>query len=251
MTGLLALMVLTQARAPARTGADGALIPLDEQDRALWDRTAVAEGIALAEKALSQGPAGDYQLQAAIAALHDEAERAEDTDWPQILALYDLLVRRTPDPAAALGRAVAVAMVHGPRPTWRRSTRWRRRRGPRTRPGGRRRRRRGTTGSTPYAPISWNGPGTRPPPVPPTARPPTPPSASPRPAISEGARTSWTDSGSPAATAAPRLKHHLRRRSPSPRQPQQPPSLTPGGRRTRPPRAPYAGPSPCRTRRRP
>ncbi|MEU3884310.1 RNA polymerase sigma factor [Streptomyces californicus] len=115
VTGLLALMVLTQARAPARTGADGALIPLDEQDRALWDRTAVAEGIALAEEALSQGPAGDYQLQAAIAALHDEAERAEDTDWPQILALYDLLVRRTPDPAAALGRAVAVAMVHGPR----------------------------------------------------------------------------------------------------------------------------------------
>ncbi|MER5820392.1 DUF6596 domain-containing protein [Streptomyces californicus] len=115
VTGLLALMVLTQARAPARTGADGALIPLDEQDRALWNRTAVAEGIALAEEALSQGPAGDYQLQAAIAALHDEAERAEDTDWPQILALYDLLVRRTPDPAAALGRAVAVAMVHGPR----------------------------------------------------------------------------------------------------------------------------------------
>ncbi|MDQ0985500.1 RNA polymerase sigma factor [Streptomyces sp. V2I9] len=115
VTGLLALMVLTEARTPARTGADGTLIPLDEQDRALWDRTAVAEGTALAEEALSRGPAGDYQLQAAIAALHDEAERAEDTDWPQILALYDLLVRCTPDPAAALGRAVAVAMVHGPR----------------------------------------------------------------------------------------------------------------------------------------
>ncbi|MFD4125786.1 RNA polymerase sigma factor [Streptomyces globisporus] len=115
VTGLLALMVLTEARTPARTGPDGELIPLDEQDRALWDRTAVAEGTALAEEALAQGPAGDYQLQAAIAALHDEAERAEDTDWPQILALYDLLVRRSPDPAAALGRAVAVAMVHGPR----------------------------------------------------------------------------------------------------------------------------------------
>ncbi|WP_097868354.1 RNA polymerase sigma factor [Streptomyces sp. rh34] len=115
VTGLLALMVLTEARTPARTGPDGGLIPLDAQDRALWDRTAIAEGTALAEEALAQGPAGDYQLQAAIAALHDEAERAEDTDWPQILALYDLLVRRTPDPAAALGRAVAVAMVHGPR----------------------------------------------------------------------------------------------------------------------------------------
>ncbi|GGS26233.1 RNA polymerase sigma factor [Streptomyces parvus] len=115
VTGLLALMLLTEARTPARTGPDGELIPLDEQDRARWDRTAIAEGIALAEEALAQGPAGDYQLQAAIAALHDEAGRAEDTDWPQILALYDVLVRRTPDPAAALGRAVAVAMVHGPR----------------------------------------------------------------------------------------------------------------------------------------
>ncbi|XCM30959.1 DUF6596 domain-containing protein [Streptomyces parvus] len=115
VTGLLALMLLTEARTPARTGPDGELIPLDEQDRARWDRTAIAEGIALAEEALAQGRAGDYQLQAAIAALHDEAGRAEDTDWPQILALYDVLVRRTPDPAAALGRAVAVAMVHGPR----------------------------------------------------------------------------------------------------------------------------------------
>lgn len=115
VTGLLALMVLTEARTPARTGPVGELIPLDEQDRALWDRTAIAEGTALAEESLAQGPAGDYQLQAAVAALHDEAERAEDTDWPQILALYELLVRRTPDPAAALGRAVAVAMVDGPR----------------------------------------------------------------------------------------------------------------------------------------
>lgn len=115
VTGLLALMLLTEARGPARTGPDGDLIPLDEQDRTRWDCTAIAEGTALAEEALAQGPAGDYQLQAAVAALHDEAERAEDTDWPQILALYDLLVHRTPDPAAALGRAVAVAMVHGPR----------------------------------------------------------------------------------------------------------------------------------------
>lgn len=115
VTGLLALMVLTEARTPARTGRSGEPIPLDAQDRSLWDRTAIAEGTALAEEALTQGPAGDYQLQAAIAALHDEAGRAEDTDWPQILALYDHLVRRTCDPAAALGRAVAVAMVHGPR----------------------------------------------------------------------------------------------------------------------------------------
>ncbi|WP_371624761.1 RNA polymerase sigma factor [Streptomyces sp. NBC_01116] len=115
VTGLLALMVLTEARTPARTGPAGELIPLDEQDRALWDRTAIAEGTALAEESLAQGPAGDYQLQAAVAALHDEAERAKDTDWPQILALYEILVRRTPDPAAALGRAVAVAMVDGPR----------------------------------------------------------------------------------------------------------------------------------------
>ncbi|MGW6719189.1 RNA polymerase sigma factor [Streptomyces sp. NPDC054995] len=115
VTGLLALMLLTEARTPARTGPDGELIPLDEQDRARWDRTAIAEGTALAEEALAQGPAGDYQLQAAIAALHDEAEHPEDTDWPQILALYDLLVQRTLDPAAALGRAVAVAMAHGPR----------------------------------------------------------------------------------------------------------------------------------------
>ncbi|MFJ4962638.1 RNA polymerase sigma factor [Streptomyces sp. NPDC088729] len=114
VTGLLALILLTEARAPSRTGAHGELIPLDEQDRTRWERAAIEEGTALAAKALTQGPAGDYQLQAAIAALHDEAARAEDTDWPQILALYDLLVRRTPEPAAALGRAVAVAMVHGP-----------------------------------------------------------------------------------------------------------------------------------------
>ncbi|MGW2511825.1 RNA polymerase sigma factor [Streptomyces scopuliridis] len=115
VTGLLALMLLTDARSAARTGPDGELIPLDEQDRSRWDGKAIAEGTALVEEALSQGPAGAYQLQSAIAALHDEAARADDTDWPQILALYDILVRRAPDPMAELGRAVAVAMVRGPR----------------------------------------------------------------------------------------------------------------------------------------
>ncbi|MGV9314008.1 RNA polymerase sigma factor [Streptomyces sp. NPDC003691] len=114
VTGLLALMLLTEARTPARSGPDGELVPLDEQDRTLWDRTAIAEGTALVEAALGQGPPGVYQLQAAVAALHDEAARGEDTDWPQILALYDLLVARAPEPMARLGRAVAVARVHGP-----------------------------------------------------------------------------------------------------------------------------------------
>ncbi|MFD6336849.1 RNA polymerase sigma factor [Streptomyces sp. NPDC060131] len=115
VTGLLALMLLTDARSAARTGPEGELIPLDEQDRSLWDGKAIAEGTALVTEALSQGPAGAYQVQSAIAALHDEAARAEDTDWPQILALYDILVRRAPEPMAELGRAVAVAMVRGPR----------------------------------------------------------------------------------------------------------------------------------------
>ncbi|MFD7313723.1 RNA polymerase sigma factor [Streptomyces sp. NPDC059883] len=115
VTGLLALMLLTDARSAARTGPDGELIPLDEQDRSLWDGKAIEEGTALVTEALSQGPAGAYQLQSAIAALHDEAASAEDTDWPQILALYDILVRRMPEPMAGLGRAVAVAMVRGPR----------------------------------------------------------------------------------------------------------------------------------------
>ncbi|MFF3689459.1 RNA polymerase sigma factor [Streptomyces sp. NPDC002187] len=115
VTGLLALMLLTEARSAARTGPHGELIPLDEQDRDRWDREAITEGTALVEEALSQGPAGAYQLQAAIAALHDEAATAGATDWPQILALYDLLVERAPEPMARLGRAVAVAMVHGPR----------------------------------------------------------------------------------------------------------------------------------------
>ncbi|MFH8290206.1 RNA polymerase sigma factor [Streptomyces sp. NPDC018059] len=115
VTGLLALMLLTEARSAARTGPHGELIPLDEQDRALWDRRAITEGTALVEEALGQGPAGAYQLQAAIAALHDEAESADATDWPQILALYDVLVRRAPEPMAELGRVVAYAMVHGPK----------------------------------------------------------------------------------------------------------------------------------------
>ncbi|WP_327116520.1 sigma-70 family RNA polymerase sigma factor [Streptomyces sp. NBC_01341] len=115
VTGLLALMVLTEARGAARTGPHGELVPLDEQDRSRWDRDAVGEGTALVEEALAEGPAGPYQLQAAIAALHDEADRAEDTDWPQILALYDLLVALAPEPMAELGRAVALAMVRGPR----------------------------------------------------------------------------------------------------------------------------------------
>ncbi|ORT57939.1 sigma-70 family RNA polymerase sigma factor [Streptomyces sp. CB03238] len=116
VTGLLALMLLTEARSAARTGPHGELIPLDEQDRTLWDRDAIREGTALVEEALAEGPAGAYQLQAAIAALHDEAARAEDTDWPQILALYDLLLRRAPepDPMAELSRVVALAMVYGP-----------------------------------------------------------------------------------------------------------------------------------------
>ncbi|MEU9603897.1 sigma-70 family RNA polymerase sigma factor [Streptomyces sp. NPDC048057] len=114
VTGLLALMLLTEARAAARTGPDGEIVPLDEQDRTLWDRDAVAEGTELVEEALAQGPAGVYQLQAAVAALHDEAASADDTDWPQILALYNLLVEIAPEPMAELGRAVAVAMVRGP-----------------------------------------------------------------------------------------------------------------------------------------
>ncbi|MFI1014734.1 RNA polymerase sigma factor [Streptomyces sp. NPDC020965] len=114
VTGLLALMLLTEARSAARTGPSGELIPLDEQDRDRWDRDAVREGVDLVEQALRQGPAGPYQLQAAIAALHDEAATADATDWPQILALYDLVVRQTPEPMAALGRAVAVSKVYGP-----------------------------------------------------------------------------------------------------------------------------------------
>jgi RNA polymerase sigma factor (sigma-70 family) len=114
VTGLLALMLLTDARRPARTGPVGELVPLAEQDRTLWDRRSITEGIRLIAAAMSHGAVGEYQLQAAIAALHDGAPRAEDTDWPQILGLYGLLQQLTDNPMVALNAAVATAMVHGP-----------------------------------------------------------------------------------------------------------------------------------------
>ncbi|WP_203905887.1 RNA polymerase sigma factor, partial [Virgisporangium aliadipatigenens] len=112
--GLLALMLLTDARRAARTDADGWIVPLAEQDRGRWDAAAIAEGRALLARTLGAAPIGQYQIQAAIAALHDEAQTSADTDWPQILALYDVLERVTPGPLVTLSRAVAVAMVHGP-----------------------------------------------------------------------------------------------------------------------------------------
>ncbi|HJU65273.1 MAG TPA: DUF6596 domain-containing protein [Gemmatimonadaceae bacterium] len=115
VAGLLALMLLTDARRAARTGPSGELIPLDEQDRTLWDRQLIDEGISLVSAALSKGVPGPYQLQAAIAAVHDEASRVEDTDWPQILALYDMLEQMSDSPMVTLNRAIAAAMVHGPR----------------------------------------------------------------------------------------------------------------------------------------
>jgi RNA polymerase sigma factor (sigma-70 family) len=114
VTGLLALMLLTDARRAARTGPDDELIPLDEQDRSRWDRRLIEEGRALVAKALSGGSVGTYQLQAAIAALHDEAPQVEDTDWPQILALYDVLAGISDNPMVVLNQAIAAAMVHGP-----------------------------------------------------------------------------------------------------------------------------------------
>ena len=114
VAGLLALMLLTDARRAARTGPAGELIPLDEQDRTRWDQSLIAEGIVLVEDALSRGTVGAYQLQAAIAAVHDEAARAEDTDWAQILALYGLLERMSDNPMVSLNRAIAAAMVQGP-----------------------------------------------------------------------------------------------------------------------------------------
>jgi len=114
VAGLLALMLLTDARRPARTGPAGELIPLDEQDRRTWDQAEIAEGVALITGALPRGDVGPYQLQAAIAAVHDEAASAEATDWPQILALYELLLRISDNPVVALNHAVAVAMTHGP-----------------------------------------------------------------------------------------------------------------------------------------
>ncbi|GFE91559.1 RNA polymerase sigma factor [Steroidobacter agaridevorans] len=112
--GLLALMLLTDARRLARSGPNGELIPLDEQDRGLWDREMIAEGVALVTAAFSRGAVGEYQLQAAIAALHDEAARVEDTDWAQIQALYGVLMRMSDNPMAAMNHAIAAAMAHGP-----------------------------------------------------------------------------------------------------------------------------------------
>jgi len=112
--GLLALMLLTDARRAARSGPDGELIPLTTQNRELWDRSLIDEGIALVTSSLPKGAVGPYQLQAAIAALHDEAATADRTDWPQILALYGLLMRMSDNPMVSLNHAVAAAMVHGP-----------------------------------------------------------------------------------------------------------------------------------------
>ncbi len=114
VAGLLALMLLTDARRAARIGPDGELIPLTKQERTLWDPKQIAEGVALLTATLSKGSVGAYQLQAAIAAVHDEAPRAEDTDWPQILALYDLLKRTSDNPMVMLNHAIATAMVQGP-----------------------------------------------------------------------------------------------------------------------------------------
>jgi RNA polymerase sigma factor (sigma-70 family) len=115
VNGLLALMLLVHARHRARTGADGLLIPMAEQDRSLWDRAAIEEGVALITAALPRGATGPYQLQAAIAAVHDEADSAQTTDWAQIAALYGVLLRLDDNPVVALNHAVAVSMVAGPR----------------------------------------------------------------------------------------------------------------------------------------
>ena len=113
--GMLALMLLTEARRTARTGPNGELIPLDEQDRSLWDRQLITEGIALVTNAMAHGAVGEYQLQAAIAAVHDEAPDVHSTDWPQILALYSVLNRMSDNPMVALNHAIATSMVYGPR----------------------------------------------------------------------------------------------------------------------------------------
>jgi RNA polymerase sigma factor (sigma-70 family) len=115
VAGLLALMLLTDARRAARTETDGSIVPLADQRRELWDRSEIEEGIGLVTRTLGSGQVGPYQLQAAIAAVHDEAPSAEETDWPQILALYDVLEQVAPGPVVTLNRAVALAMVDGPR----------------------------------------------------------------------------------------------------------------------------------------
>jgi predicted RNA polymerase sigma factor len=113
--GLLALMLLTDARRAARMTAGGELVPLADQDRALWDRAQIEEGVGIISDTLGRRAIGPYQLQAAIAAIHDEAPNADETDWPQILALYDVLEQVSPGPVVTLNRSVAVAMVDGPR----------------------------------------------------------------------------------------------------------------------------------------
>ena len=115
VAGLLALMLLTDARRAARTTEDGSIVPLAEQRRDRWDRAQIDEGLATIARTLGTGSVGPYQLQAAIAAVHDEAPSAEETDWAQILALYEVLEEVSPGPVVTLNRAVAVAMVHGPR----------------------------------------------------------------------------------------------------------------------------------------
>jgi RNA polymerase sigma factor (sigma-70 family) len=114
VAGLLALMLLTDARRPARLGPDGGLVPLARQDRSCWDRGMIDEGLALVTETLPTAAIGPYQVQAAIAAVHAEAASAADTDWAQILGLYDVLGRIAPSPVVSLNRAVAVAMVRGP-----------------------------------------------------------------------------------------------------------------------------------------
>lgn len=114
VAGLLALMLLTDARRPARTGSGQRLVPLAEQDRRRWDEAAIAEGTALLEQVLRRAVPGPFQLQAAIAAVHDESPSAEETDWPQILGLYDVHTLVAPGPMVTLGRVVALGMVHGP-----------------------------------------------------------------------------------------------------------------------------------------
>lgn len=113
-SGLLALMLLQDSRRTARTDAHGALVPLAQQDRSLWDRIAITEGAALVLDALTAGPAGPYVLQAAISAVHAEAPNSEQTDWTQVVGLYDALQRVAPSPVAELNRAVAVGMAQGP-----------------------------------------------------------------------------------------------------------------------------------------
>jgi RNA polymerase sigma factor (sigma-70 family) len=150
VAGLLALMLLTEARRATRVGVGGALVPLDEQDRTRWDRALIEEGTTLVAATLPVGPIGPYQVQAAIAAVHSEAPSMTDTDWVQIRGLYDVLELIAPNPMVTLNRAVAVAMVDGPARGWLRSTSW-------TRQG----RSATTTASRPHGPTCSSWPATR------------------------------------------------------------------------------------------